>query len=42
MTAVIACIIFAVYLAAGIAEQARVVRELASMAKTSQEAGYDA
>lgn len=43
MTTVIVCIVvFALYLAVGVIEQASVTRKLSSMAKTLKEAGYDA
>lgn len=40
MTAIVYVLIFAAYLAAGIAEQVAEVRKVARMAKTHKEAGY--
>jgi hypothetical protein len=41
-TVIVYMVIFGLYLAVGIAEQVRVVRQISSMAKTLKEAGYDA
>lgn len=41
-TAIAYMVVFAIYLAVGVAEQVSVMRQISSMAKTLREAGYDA